>query len=299
MASKIFVKGYQVGALMEQSGLRSVYRAMHLSSQREVFLTVISVRPGRCLSALERRAEMSKKLSFPGLVGALEWGVLPNDKFFFTQRATPSLPIKRVLAEIPDFTSRLYAALRYFSEVLAIVDYVHAAGTTHRNLQSAMVRIGEGGSALLEGFINARPKVESPHMAHIVTLPYMSPEQLTGEAKADKKTDIYSLGVILFELISAKLPYTSNEAKLQDFRRGGLPSFKALPIEVPCDIQASVLKALAPRDCRYRSVREFSREIQNFYNQRPLLHKLKEAPYHLRRLLSKTITRVEKLKIIP
>jgi len=285
MSKKVFVKGYQVGALIDQSGLRNIYRAIHLRSRKEMFLTVISVRAGRSLMALQRRAEMSKRLTLKGLEPAFEYGVLANEKFFFSHQAAPSFAIKRILAEIPDTTERLYTLLRYFLELLDLVDYIHEAGTTHRDLNTAQVRICHKGPVLLEGFINARPKVEPRNIANIVNLPYMSPEQLSGSAKADRKTDIYSLGVILFELLSGKLPYDSNHTKLEDIRQGIVPTPTQYRIDIPYELEACVMKALAPRGSRYRSIQEFSMELQAFYRKRSVRNKLKDVPYLLRRLL--------------
>jgi len=290
MSSHIVVKGYQVGSLIDQSGLRNIYRALHLRSGKEMFLTVIAVRPGRSLNTLLRRAEQSKRLTLPGLVPSFEYGALPDDKFFYSHQAIPSFPLKRVLADTFDDVERFYTMIRYFDDVLEYVDYIHEAGSTHRDLNTSQIRVSHRDTVLLEGFINARPKLEPRNIANIVNLPYMSPEQLMGTARADRKTDIYSLGVILFELVTGSLPYESNHSKIEDIRQGIVPSPSFYKMDVPMELEAIIVKALAPRASRYSHIREFQRDLEKYYKKRALRQKLKDLPYLLRRFFKTKVS---------
>jgi len=286
MSSKIVVKGYQVGALIDQSGMRSLYRARHLSSGKELFLTVISVRPGRSLEALKRRAQQSKRITLQGLVPATDFGVLPDDKFFFSHQAIPSFPITQGLAEVADPTERLYALMKYFLNALELVDYIHEAGATHRDLGTPLLRLDINGSVLLEGFVNARPKVEPRNIANVVNLPYMSPEQLMGTTPADRKTDIYSMGVVLFELVTGALPYESNHSKVEDSRQGIVPTPSMHKIDIPPSLEAIIMKALSPRGSRYQHARELIADIEAFRSKRSLKLKFKDFTSSLRNSLS-------------
>lgn len=191
----------------------------------------------------------------------------------------------RVVAETPDGDDRLYLTIRYFLGLLELVDYIHEAGTTHRDLNTGQVRIDNNNKVLLEGFINARPKVEPRNIANVVNFPYMSPEQLMGAAPADRKTDIYSAGVVLFELITGVLPYESNYSKVEDIRQGIIPSPSLYKMDVPTDLEAIIMKALAPRTSRYRHVRELMADLETFYNRRSIRYKLKDFSHTLRSLI--------------
>lgn len=284
MAKRVVVKGYQIGEVIDQTGLRTIYKALHLASGGEVFVTVIAVRPGKSLESLQRRAEQSKKLTLPGLVTAQEYGVLPEDKFFYSHSATASFPLQRVLNETSDSKECLFNAIGYFKQAAECVDYIHEAGTQHRDLGLGAMRVTESGTVLLEGFINARPRQEARNIANIVNLPYMAPEQLVGTTPADRKTDIYSLGVILYELMTGTLPYESNHSKIENMNQGIIASPGLLRPEIPREIEAVVIRALSPRASRYKTVRELVEDLDSFYEKRSLTSRLKELPKFLSQL---------------
>ena len=102
MASKIVIKGYQVGSRIDQIGCKTIYRGLHVQTSEEVFITVISVRPGRAQNLLQKRAEQSKKLLLSTITSAMDFGPLPQDRFFYTHKLIPSLPIVQYLDQIPD-----------------------------------------------------------------------------------------------------------------------------------------------------------------------------------------------------
>jgi serine/threonine protein kinase len=217
-------------------------------------------------------------------VPAVDYGVLADDRFFFTHRATPSYPIQQILMNLNDPEEKLYATVSHLIEALELLDYLHEAGTTHRDLSLAQIRIDRSDCVFLEGYINARPKVEARNLIKIVNMPYMSPEQLSSVQSADSKTDIYSCGCILFELLTGELPYESNFKKVEDARQGITPVPSQI-CEVASELDAICVRSMAQRSARYGHVREMITDLENFHRKRPIRHKVREFSALLRGLL--------------
>lgn len=285
MNSTVVVKGYKILRQIDQVGLRTIYSALHLKSSKEVFLTTISVRPGRDQNALMKRARLSRKLLLPTLVTAIDFGILPSQQFFYTSEATPSFSIERALEEIKDPLERLFTSVGFFIDSLELLSYIHNAQVTHRDLNTSCIRVSHSGQVLLEGFINARPKLESRNIANIVHFPYTSPEQLMG-APSDRKTDIYSMGVVLHELVTGELPYTSNYAKMEDARNGVTPSPLKFHPDLPSSLERVIMKSLSPRKSRYEQAREWIEDLEQFYDERSMRMKWKELSSSIKNIFS-------------
>jgi eukaryotic-like serine/threonine-protein kinase len=285
MNINVVVKGYKITRCIDKQSFRSLYEAKYLKEGKTVFMTVMGVRPGRDLSLLEKRAKMSQKLQHSSLVTALDYGTLPHDQFYYTHEPTPSYPIARVLEEINDPQEYIYRVIGFFIEALDILSYIHEARISHRNLSTAQIRITNDDKVLLEGFINAFPRLEQKNMAPVVEMPYMAPEQLLGMA-ADKKTDIYSMGTILYELVTGCLPYESNYAKIVDYRNGKTPSPSAIYDDMPPELESFIMKALSPRKTRYSYVQDWITDLEELYSMRSLRLKCKDFSSFLKRFFT-------------
>lgn len=285
LVSNIQLSGYKIHEEIDQMGLRVLYRATHISTGKEVYLTVISVGPGRAIETLKKRARDSQKLILEGLVTALDYGESQNRYFYYTHFAKPTLSLQNFAQNRVSDNDRLFILLGFFMETLDLVDYIHRANTTHRDLHTGQLRVDGQGNLHLEGFINARPRVESKNISSTIFLPYIAPEQLLGYP-SDVKTDIYSLGVILFELVTGHLPYQSNLSKIEDARLGQVPSLTLYESDVSKELDVIVMKMLSPRNSRYRNVQEVIYDMGHFYKQRSFKLKVKDLLGSFKNLFS-------------
>ena len=286
MGKNPIIKGYQVERKIDEQGLRSLFTAQQIRSGKQVFITTIPTRAeSPALEFLKRRSVMSQKLLHPALVTAIDFGTTNNDYFYYAHNATPSFLLTQVLDEINDSHERLFSMIRWFIQALEIIAYLHEANITHRDLATNHLRINNQGNLIIEGFINARPKIEANNIINTVHLPYMSPEQLLGAA-SDKKTDIYSLGVILFELVTGQLPYTSNYHKVGNAKEGIPPQPSMYKLDVPPEIESMILRAMASRTSRYNNTHEWLLELEEFYSKRSMRMKLQDIKLKLKNILS-------------
>ncbi len=199
----------------------------------------------------------------------------------------------------------LKARISLFIKVCAAVEYAHANLVIHRDLKPANILVDAAGEPKLLDFgiarlteadiLNAREVTATRAM----TLAYASPEQIEG-SRLGTATDIYSLGIILYELLAGARPFDhleTDHARVNAIISGDVPSLgkarrqtnrqsplHALPKRVPADINAIVMKALRRQPAqRYASVAEFAEDLRAFLASRPVQARRGQVGYRLRR----------------
>jgi serine/threonine protein kinase len=182
----------------------------------------------------------------------------------------------------------LEARLRLFLQICDAVDYAHRNLIVHRDLKPGNILVDESGSVKLLDFGTASLIADdATPVTHVrmLTPRYASPEQLRGE-RLGIATDIYSLGVILYELVTGAWPFGNPDSVLSELSRaaGDVPPrpHKALAGDL-APIAMKALDGHPPR--RYESVRQFAADIQNYLAARPVTARPPTALYRTRKFL--------------
>jgi eukaryotic-like serine/threonine-protein kinase len=171
----------------------------------------------------------------------------------------------------------LKTVFRLMGELLAALDFAHEAGIIHRDVKPANVMVDSAGHAKLTDFGVARvtepegDQSEKTRAGTIVGTPsYMSPEQIQGQP-IDRRSDIFSAGIIFYQLLTWQKPFTGGQWELAKKIIEDDPVWPSALMEIPADIDRIVARALAKQpERRYETARKFAEAIERVAQGKPL-----------------------------
>lgn len=277
MASQI--PGYQVIRKIGDGGMSSVYLAIQLSVGREIALKILSPELRTDPTFAERfyrEANIVGALSHPNVISIYDVG--KHGKHYYM--AMDYLPGASCKDLINDQQITALKALKIIKDITKALEYVHAQGYLHCDIKPDNILLRADGSAVLTDFGIAREiKDEKPSNSIAGTPHYMSPEQAQGH-KLDKTSDIYNLGVLLFEMLSYRLPYMGKDAISIAIKHVSAP-IPALPDQYEA-LAPLVNKMLAKKPGqRFQNANELIHAI-DFYESQYLKLENTELPLKLK-----------------
>lgn len=278
---------FRVVRLIGEGGMGSVYEATQRKPERRVAIKVL--RPGvmarETMRRFEREAEVLGRLHHPGIAQIYESGSFgPADR---PSRAQPYFAMEFVEGDqlsrfVREKNPSREATLTLFANICDAVEHAHLRGVVHRDLKPANILVEEGTRPKILDFGVARSLDRGAQMTSmrtevgqiIGTLAYMSPEQVAGR-DVDERSDVYSLGVILYELLTGRLPHNISGTSIAEAARaiqhddpvrpsGIHPSLRG-------DLETIVLKALErDEERRYPSAGALAEDVRRFLSHRPI-----------------------------
>ncbi len=220
-----------------------------------------------------REARAAAQLQHPHIVGVHEVG-LEGDLLYIVSDFIGGLSLDKWLAG-QKLTHRESAELCV--KIAEALHYAHEHGIIHRDLKPSNIMIDRAGEPHLMDFGLAKREAGEITMTmegQILGTPaYMSPEQAKGEGhKADRRADVYSLGVVLFELLTGERPFRGNARMLiRQVIEDDAPRVRALDARMPCDLETIVSKCLEKEPARrYRTAAEVAIELQHWLRGEPI-----------------------------
>ncbi len=260
---------YRIERELGRGGMATVYLARDLRHKRPVALKVLHPELAHALGPerFQREIELAASLQHPHILSVHDSGETAGQLWFimpFVQGESirQRLTRERQLA--------VEEALRIATEVARALDYAHRQGVIHRDIKPENILLTSEGDTLVADFgigraLGAAAGEQLTETGMVVGTPaYMSPEQGAGERVLDGRTDIYSLGVVLYEMLAGEPAYTGATAQAILARRftGDVPRVRQLRPAVPDAVEQAILKALAPVAAdRYATAAEFARAL--------------------------------------
>lgn len=265
---------YRLLRKIARGGFADVYEAKDAKLHRRVALKVIRVEEAEAptLARLQREAAIAAQLQHPNIVAVHEAGMVRDREGRLVHYIAMDFVDGRTMAELlrdghPDL-------LRMLEDVARAADYAHSKGVVHRDLKPSNVLVEKGGRVLLTDFGVAhldRFRTRLTQTNDVLGTPhYMAPEQVLGRPKEiGPRTDVYALGVILYEILTGHPPHRS-ESVAELFQKI-VTEDPPRPRGVPPDLEVICLKAMEKDPAhRYASAREFADELARVRNQEPI-----------------------------
>jgi tetratricopeptide (TPR) repeat protein len=304
------IGGFRILGKLGEGGMGIVFEAEQKNPSRRVALKVVRgghfVDEGH-LRMFRREAETLARLVHPNIAAIYEVGRTDDGQQFFTMELvsgqTLSAYVHDRLGGGHPTREQLRERLRLFETICGAVNYAHQRGVIHRDLKPSNIVVTESGDVKILDFGLARITDADVAAATVLTevgtvwgtLPYMSPEQARGDTRdIDLRADVYSLGVVLYELLSGSYPYdTQNVSMVQ----GLLAITEAAPRplktaqggeSLDADLQTIAAKALEKEpDRRYQSASALAEDVERYLASQPILAHPPSAMYQLRKLVAR------------
>lgn len=268
---------YELIQKIARGGMAEVYMARDQLLDRPVALKVLFPELSVNVSFVERfrrEAQAAANLTHPNIVSVFDWGEADNT-YFIVMELVDGVTLSSLIKDQGRIDPDRAASIA--SEVAASLSFAHRHGVIHRDVKPSNVLITEDGQVKVTDFGIARAATADGDLtqtgAVMGTATYIPPEQAQGLV-VDGRSDVYSLGVVLYEMITGQVPFSGDSPlsiAYKHVREEPVHPRELVP-EIPAALEGIVLKAMAKDPgARYQSAVEMRDDLNRFLNKQEVL----------------------------
>ncbi|MEE9129096.1 MAG: serine/threonine-protein kinase [Phycisphaerales bacterium] len=296
------ISHYHLKRAIGIGGMGAVYEAVQERPHRTVAVKVMNrgLRSRSSARRFEYESQILGRLRHPGIAQVFEAGTFKDNDESVPYFAMEYIPGARTISEYAKSTNLgTRERLELFIKVCHAVHHGHQKGVIHRDLKPANILVDGNGEPKIIDFGVARSTdsdmavtTRQTDVGQLIgTLQYMSPEQCAADPHdLDTRSDIYALGVVLFELLTDQLPYDVTKSPVHEAVQVVREATPIRPSTIDRtlrgDLETITLKALEKdRERRYPSAVDLAQDLRRFLNHEPIQARPPSAMYHLHRFV--------------
>src|SRR6195256_1227898 len=265
LIDRVFDKRYVIKRKLGSGGMADVYLAEDQELGRRVALKLLNDRHAadeQFVERFRREAQSAAGLNHPNIVSIFDRG-RAEGTYYIAMEYLDGRTLKELL--VRNGPTPIPIAIDYARQILGALAFAHRNGIIHRDIKPHNIVVGGDGRLKVTDFGIARSGTSQMTEAGSIvgTAQYLSPEQARG-APVDPRSDLYSLGIVLYEMLTGNVPFTGDtpvEIAMKHLSQIPEPPSKQRP-DVPHDLDAVVMRALAKEpDQRYGSTEEMDADL--------------------------------------
>lgn len=267
---KVLAEKYRIDSLIDEGALGNIYRGTHLLMEKPVRIKVLpSALAGdeKSVNSFANEARTVSRTSHPNVLSVTDYGTDTDGTVFIIFEDAVGESLKSIIERVGKLS--LKRANRVIQEIESALTVAHNNGIIHQNLSSENILIqpiGNNSEAIkILNFGNAPFDINDLDYS-VEKAQYLSPEQSVFNKKIDAQTDVYALGVILFEMLTGDVPLKASTTTdlLIKHQQEMPPPITVFRNDLPAETDDILVKALAKNpEVRYKNVYEFADELNN------------------------------------